>query len=47
MAKTLFNHLTAITSEQDPNYWDKLDDGDKKTFSNYPKSRKAIIPYVL
>jgi len=35
MAKGLFDHIKAITSEQDPNYWDKLDDGDKKTFSNY------------
>ena len=35
MAKTLFDHIKAITSEQDPNYWDTLEDADKKTFSNY------------
>lgn len=33
--KTLFDHLKAITSEQDPNYWDTLSDGDKKTWSNF------------
>jgi hypothetical protein len=35
MAKTLFDHIKAITSEQDPKYWDTLDDSDKKTWSNY------------
>ena len=33
--KTLFDHIKAITSEQDPKYWDKLEEADKKTFSNY------------
>jgi hypothetical protein len=33
--KTLFNHITAITQTQDPNYWDTLTDGDKKTWSSY------------
>jgi hypothetical protein len=35
MAKTLFDHIKAITSEQDPKYWDKLEESDKKTWSNY------------
>jgi hypothetical protein len=35
MAKTLFDHLKQITEVQDPKYWDKLDESDKKTFSNY------------
>ena len=30
--KTLFDHLKAITQYQDPNYWEKLSDADKKTF---------------
>jgi hypothetical protein len=32
---TLFDHIKAITQSQDKKYWDKLDDADKKTFSNY------------
>jgi hypothetical protein len=35
MAKSLFDHIKAITNEQDPKYWDKLEEGDKKTWSNY------------
>jgi hypothetical protein len=35
MAKTLFDHIKAITQFQDPNYWDKLEEADKKTWSNY------------
>jgi hypothetical protein len=35
MAKTLFNHLTAITTDQNPKYWDTLDESDRKTWSNY------------
>lgn len=33
--KTLFDHIKMITGGQDPNYFDKLDDASKKTFSNY------------
>lgn len=33
--KTLFDHIKAITQYQDPKYWDKLEEGDKKTWSNY------------
>jgi hypothetical protein len=33
--KTLFDHLTAITKDQDPKYWDKLEESDKKTWSNF------------
>ena len=32
---TLFDHIKAITQSQDKKYWDKLDDADKKTWSNY------------
>ena len=35
MAKSLFDHIKAITSEQNPDYWATLDEGDKKTWSNY------------
>ena len=34
-SKTLFDHIKAITSEQDPKYWETLDDSDKKTWSNF------------
>lgn len=33
--KSLFDHIKAITSEQNPKYWDTLDDSDKRTWSNY------------
>lgn len=33
--KTLFDHITNITSVQNPKYWDSLEDADKKTWSNY------------
>ena len=35
MAKTLFDHIKSITTEQNPKYWDTLDESDKKTWSNY------------
>ena len=35
MAKTLFDHIKAITQEQKIDYWDTLEEGDKKTWSNY------------
>lgn len=35
MSKSLFDHIKAITSEQDQKYWDKLDESDRKTWSNY------------
>jgi hypothetical protein len=35
MAKTLFDHIKAITQSQDPNYFEKLEEGDLKTWSNY------------
>ena len=35
MSKSLFDHIKAVTSEQNPNYWETLDEGDKKTWSNY------------
>lgn len=33
--KTLFDHINAITQTKDKKYWDKLEDADKKTWSNY------------
>lgn len=35
MAKSLFDHIKAVTQFQDPKYWDKLEEADKKTWSNY------------
>jgi hypothetical protein len=35
MAKTLFDHLNAITDKKDPKYWDTLDESERKTWSNY------------
>lgn len=38
-AKTLFDHLKAITEGEDANYWDTLSEEDKKTFSPYMVNR--------
>jgi len=38
-AKKLFDHLTAITTEQDPNYFDKLSEEDLKSWSNFMINR--------
>ena len=35
MAKGLFDHIKQITNVQDPKYWNKLEEEDKKTWSNY------------
>ena len=57
MAKTLFDHLSAITTDQDVRYYDQLDAPDRKTFSSWMVHRfismtpeyipvvAAIIPY--
>lgn len=45
MAKTLFDHLNAITKDQDPNYFDKLSDEDLKTWSNYMIHRFLSMNY--
>ena len=45
MAKSLFDHIKAITNEQDPKYWDKLEEADKKTFSNYMVLRFLSMKY--
>lgn len=37
--KTLFDHLHQITQVQDPKYFDKITDADKKTWSNYMINR--------
>jgi len=33
--KTLFDHITHITQKQTKNYYENLNDADKKTWSNY------------
>lgn len=33
--KSLFDHLKAITQQQDPDYFDKISEQDKKSWSNY------------
>ena len=38
-AKKLFDHLNAITAEQDPNYFDKLTEEDIKSWSNFMINR--------
>jgi hypothetical protein len=38
-AKKLFDHLTALTAEQDPNYFDKLTEEDIKSWSNFMINR--------
>ena len=35
MAKSLFDHIKAITNEQNPKYFDTLDEADMKSWSNY------------
>jgi hypothetical protein len=37
--KNLFDHISAITSQQHPNYWDEISDEDKKSWSNYMVNR--------
>ena len=39
MAKTLFEHINAIYQEQRKDYFSKLDDGEKRTYSNYMVNR--------
>ena len=35
MSKSLFDHIKQITNAQNTLYWDSLEEGDKKTWSNY------------
>ena len=39
MAKSLFDHIKAITNEQNPKYFDTLDEADMKSWSNYMVNR--------
>ena len=39
MAKTLFDHINAIYLDQKKNYFAGLDDGEKRTYSNYMVNR--------
>ena len=43
--KTLFDHIKAITNEQNPKYWDTLEEADKKTWSNYMVFRFLSMKY--
>jgi hypothetical protein len=38
-AKKLFDHLNALTAEQDPKYFDKLSEEDIKSWSNFMINR--------
>jgi hypothetical protein len=38
-AKKIFDHITAITAEQDPKYFDKLSEEDLKSWSNFMINR--------
>jgi hypothetical protein len=44
-AATLFDHIKQVTDIQDPKYWDKLEEGDKKTWSNYMVFRFLSMKY--
>jgi len=37
--KSIFNHSDAVFSEQDPNYFDKMGESDKKSWTNYMINR--------
>ena len=37
--KSLFDHIQAVTSQQQPNYWNEISDDDKKSWSNYMVNR--------
>ena len=39
MAKSLFDHIKAITNEQNPTYFDTLEEADMKSWSNYMVNR--------
>jgi len=43
--KTLFDHIKQITDVQSPKYWDTLEEGEKKTFSNYMILRFLSMKY--
>ena len=43
--KGLFDHVKAVTNEQDKQYWDKLDDSSKKTWSNFMIMRFLSMKY--
>jgi len=45
MPKSLFDHIKAVTNEQDPKYWDKLEEADRKSWSNYMVLRFLSMKY--
>lgn len=44
-ALTLFDHIKAITQDQKLDYWDRLSDQDRKTWSNYMILRFLSMKY--
>jgi hypothetical protein len=45
MPKSLFDHVKAVTNEQNPKYWDTLEEADKKSWSNYMMLRFLSMKY--
>lgn len=45
MPKSLFDHVKAVTNEQNPKYWDTLEEADKKSWSNYMILRFLSMKY--
>lgn len=43
----LFDHINAVTAVQDPNYFKKISEEDKKTWSNYMIIRYLSMSYEL
>lgn len=43
--KTLFDHLRAITTDKDLNYWETLSDSEKKTYNRYMIHRFLSMNY--
>ena len=44
-AKTFFDHLNNITAIQNPDYYDKLSDEDRKSWSNFMIHRFLSMNY--
>lgn len=45
MAASLFDHIKQITNVQDPKYFDKLEEADRKSWSNYMILRFLSMKY--
>jgi hypothetical protein len=51
MAKSLFDHLNAVYADQSLDYWNKLDESDRKSYSSYMINRfismnSDYLPFV-